>query len=94
MPGTEAPSLIDLLRMSLEDWDVFTRGSAIRRAGYEGLRRNVAVALGNWGSDEARAALRDAAEDPSPLVREHVHWALARIAAEATGAVSSSEDGA
>ncbi len=35
LPGTEAPSLIELLRTALdpEAWDAFTRGSAIRRAG-------------------------------------------------------------
>jgi HEAT repeat protein len=31
-----------------DEWDAFTRGSAIRRAAYAGLRRNVAIALGNW----------------------------------------------
>jgi epoxyqueuosine reductase QueG len=52
--------------MSYEEWDVWTRGSAIRRAGYAGFRRNVAVGLGNWlaSLDEppeaAVAALRDA----------------------------------
>jgi hypothetical protein len=30
------------------EWDLWRRGSAIRRAGYAGLRRNVAVAIGNW----------------------------------------------
>jgi len=68
--------------MSYEEWDVWTRGSAIRRAGYVGFRRNVAVGLGNWiGSakqvpEEAVAVLRCALEDESKLVREHVAWAL------------------
>jgi epoxyqueuosine reductase QueG len=39
--------------MSEAEWDEFSRGSAIRRAGYTGFRRNVAVALGNWGQEEA-----------------------------------------
>jgi hypothetical protein len=38
LPGTEAPSLVELMRMSYEEWDVWTRGSAIRRAGYAGRR--------------------------------------------------------
>jgi epoxyqueuosine reductase len=68
--------------MTREEWDVWTRGSAIRRAGYAGLRRNVAVAMGNWlGSvdeapSEAVAVLRQALEDESELVREHAAWAL------------------
>ncbi len=87
LPGTEAPSLVELMGMTYEEWDVWTRGSAIRRAGYAGFRRNVAVAMGNWlGSAEessevpeaAVAALRDALEDAEPLVREHAAWALER----------------
>ncbi len=52
LPGTESPSLVELMRMTREEWDVWTRGSAIRRAGYAGFKRNVAVALGNWSATE------------------------------------------
>jgi epoxyqueuosine reductase len=78
-PGTKAPALVDLLRMTPTEWESFSRGSAIRRAGYAGLRRNVAVALGNWGSAEAAQALLVALDDPEPLVRGHAAWALGRI---------------
>ena len=54
-------------------------GSAIRRIGYERWLRNLAVGLGNAPSSPAViAALAARADDPSPLVREHVHWALSR----------------
>ncbi len=33
--------------MSHEEWDRWSCGSAIRRAGYAGFRRNVAAAAGN-----------------------------------------------
>ena len=85
LPRTEAASLVDLMRMSREQWDVWTRGSAVRRAGYAGFKRNVAVALGNWlaaadePQHEAVAVLRRALED-EPLVREHAAWALAQRA--------------
>jgi epoxyqueuosine reductase len=84
-PSTDAPSLVALMRMSYEKWDAWTRGSAIRRAGYAAFRRNVAVGLGNWlasveePSEEAVAALRDALEDEKPLVREHAVWALEQL---------------
>lgn len=80
-----APRLVDLLAMTPEAWDAFSRGRAIRRAGYAGFRRNVAVALGNWlaGVDEppaeAVAALVAALDDPEPLVRGHAAWALGRV---------------
>jgi epoxyqueuosine reductase len=84
-PGTSAPPLVELMRMSRGEWDAFSRGSAIRRAGYAGFKRNVAVALGNWLAsadappEDAMAALHDALEDEEPLVREHAAWALERI---------------
>ena len=51
----------------------------VRRAGRAGLLRNVCVALGNWGADEAVPPLTAALEDPEPLVREHAAWALGRV---------------
>jgi epoxyqueuosine reductase len=58
-----------------------TEGSAIRRAGYEGWLRNIAVALGNAPtSPSVLAALASRRDHPSELVREHVAWALARHA--------------
>ena len=57
-----------------------TEGGPIRRIGHERWLRNVAVALGNalaaTGDGGVRAALLARADDPSPLVREHVAWAL------------------
>ena len=85
-PGTRAPGLVDLMRMTEADWEGFSRGSAIGRAGYAGFKRNVAVALGNWfGKVEEpdRTAVRllaEALEHPEPLVRAHSAWALGRAA--------------
>ncbi|EQD54201.1 conserved hypothetical protein, secreted, partial [mine drainage metagenome] len=60
----------------------------LRRAGYTGWLRNLAVALGNApASAETRAALGAHAQHENALVREHVAWALAaqqRKAARAT----------
>ena len=69
--------LVDLFRWSESDWDHGTRGSALRRAGYEGWLRNIAVALGNaQTSPEVVAALGERIDHPSEVVREHVLWAL------------------
>jgi epoxyqueuosine reductase len=58
-----------------------TEGSAIRRTGHESWLRNIAVALGNAPTTPAvLAALASRADDASPVVREHVAWALARHA--------------
>ena len=72
----------ELAQMFLWDEPTFlrkTEGGPLRRAGYERWLRNLAVGLGNAPSTipviEALKARRD---DASPLVREHVEWALAR----------------
>jgi len=54
-------------------------GSAIRRTGYKGWLRNLAVGLGNAPSTiPVIEALKQRADHPSALVREHVRWALAQ----------------
>ncbi|MDP3516040.1 MAG: tRNA epoxyqueuosine(34) reductase QueG [Pseudohongiella sp.] len=54
-----------------------TEGSAIRRIGYEGWLRNLAVGLGNAPSTiPVIEALRQREHHESALVREHVQWAL------------------
>jgi epoxyqueuosine reductase len=78
-PGTAAPSLVDLMSMDSAGWEAFSRGSPLRRAGRAGFLRNVAVALGNWGSSEAAPVLAAALSDPEPLVRGHAAWALGEI---------------
>ena len=86
-PGTASPSLIDLLEMDEAGWEAFSRGSPLRRAGYAGFRRNVAVALGNWGDESAVPSLRSSMHDNDPLVRSHAAWALGKIASR--GAVAA-----
>ena len=77
--GLDAASLVELFGWSADEFDARMRGSAIRRIGYERWLRNLAVGLGNApGSPEVLAALRARRGDPSPLVREHVEWALSR----------------
>ncbi|MEM5340998.1 tRNA epoxyqueuosine(34) reductase QueG [Paraburkholderia azotifigens] len=85
--GLDRASLVELFGWSAADFDTRMQGSAIRRIGYECWLRNIAVGMGNALraardalSADARAAIVDAlrkrADDPSPLVREHVEWAL------------------
>ena len=70
-------TLVELFAWSEDEFLRKTEGSAIRRIGYERWSRNIAVALGNATPDAAIvAALAHRADDPSPLVREHVAWAL------------------
>lgn len=40
------PTNAELADIGIREWDQLTRGSAVRRAGYEGLKRNARLALG------------------------------------------------
>jgi len=80
--GLDQARLTELLAWSEADFDGRLAGSPIRRIGFERWLRNIAVALGNAPpSAAALAALAARAEHPSPLVREHVAWAMARLGA-------------
>jgi epoxyqueuosine reductase len=71
-------SLIDLWRRTDEELAAFIGDTAMSRAGVRGLRRNLAVALGNSGDPRAIDELdRPGAGDTmlDPLVIEHVQWA-------------------
>ncbi|MDR0996312.1 MAG: tRNA epoxyqueuosine(34) reductase QueG [Zoogloeaceae bacterium] len=76
-PELAKPDLVALFA-----WDEATflkrlEGSPIRRIGHERWLRNLAVALGNSPpSAHLRQALIARRNHPSPLVREHVLWAL------------------
>jgi epoxyqueuosine reductase len=81
----DGPRLVDLFAWSEAEFLSRTEGMAIRRAGYEGWLRNLAVGLGNAPtSDEVLAALEARADDPSGIVREHVAWAIAEHARRAS----------
>jgi epoxyqueuosine reductase len=78
----------DVTLQALWQWDEAqflqrTEGSPIRRIGYERWRRNLAVAMGNAlasgrAPDAIRTDLQASLEAASPLVREHIAWALAQ----------------
>jgi len=75
--GLDSAQLVDLFAWSEAEFLERTAGMAIRRTGYEGWLRNIAVALGNARYSEAiERALQGRADDSSPVVREHVAWAL------------------
>ncbi|HAG97722.1 MAG TPA: tRNA epoxyqueuosine(34) reductase QueG [Ktedonobacter sp.] len=76
------PELIPLLSLTEEQFRERFRHSPIRRTKRRGLLRNVCVALGNCGDQQAVPALIGALHDHEPLVRGHAAWALGRINGE------------
>jgi epoxyqueuosine reductase len=80
--GLDLPRLVDLWSRHDTDLRRLLKGSAMTRAKLVGLRRNLAVAMGNSRDPAALAALlQHDADRPSvadPLVQEHVAWAIER----------------
>ncbi len=84
--GLDAPALVELFSWDETTFLARTEGSAIRRLGFERWLRNIAVALGNGPSSApVIAALAARQGEPSPLVAEHVAWALAQLAVRRPG---------
>ena len=79
-PRFAAPPLVSLLAWDEDQFLRNTAGTALRRITHEQWLRNVAVAIGNGPREQdALNVLTDRLAHPSPMVREHVAWALARL---------------
>lgn len=70
------------LAMTRDEFQRLFRHSAMSRAKWAGLLRNVAVALGNSGDARHAGVLLQALQHSEPLVRGHAAWALAQVASE------------
>ena len=78
--GLDCSSLVDLFNWTEQEFLERTAGSAIRRCGYLGWLRNLAVALGNGPAEpQSINALELRTDHDSELVREHVQWALTQL---------------
>jgi epoxyqueuosine reductase len=83
-PELEELDLLGLLELTSSGYRKLVKGSALRRTSRTQLARNAAVALGNSGCAEVVPRLiRALEEDPRPLVRGHVAWALGRLGGSA-----------
>lgn len=77
--GLDDISLVTCFGWSESEFQTKMAGSAIYRIGYTQWLRNIAVGLGNAPtSPEIIQALEMRKDDISPLVREHVAWALSQ----------------
>ena len=74
--GLDARGLADL---TPESYARLVPGTALARAGYDGLRRNAAYALGAARDVAARPVLERLANDASPVVSHAARWALGRL---------------
>ncbi|HEX2912314.1 MAG TPA: tRNA epoxyqueuosine(34) reductase QueG [Chloroflexia bacterium] len=81
-PDDAAPDLLEWLRLTEKD-ESFRhkfRGTPLSRPKRTGLRRNIAVALGNSAGPSSLSELKAALEtETDPTVREHLEWAIRQI---------------
>lgn len=74
--------LLELFNWTEKEFLSNTEGTAIRRIGYQSWLRNIAVALGNAKPSseqekrEITSCLEQRALGSSPMVQEHIEWAL------------------
>ncbi|MFO0601481.1 MAG: tRNA epoxyqueuosine(34) reductase QueG [Myxococcaceae bacterium] len=68
-----------LAAMTKAEFDAWVPGTALARAGFDGLRRNAAYALGAVRDAGAREVLERLTTDSSERVRDAATWALARL---------------
>jgi epoxyqueuosine reductase len=76
-------SLADMWRRSDDELAALIGDTAMTRAGVRGLRRNLAVALGNSADPRAMEALSQTPSEETtrdPVVIEHARWAWRRLA--------------
>ncbi|MGZ4842335.1 MAG: tRNA epoxyqueuosine(34) reductase QueG, partial [Candidatus Angelobacter sp.] len=73
------PELRWLAQMDEETYRRVFRGSPVKRAKYPGLKRNVAVAMGNSGNKDFIPDLQELAGESDPVVAEHAEWALRKL---------------
>ena len=78
-PELVNPELEWLARLSVDEFREVLRGSPVKRARFNGLRRNVTIAMGNSGDQRFLPVLEDLSHDKDAMVAEHARWALRRL---------------
>ena len=77
--GLVNPALEWLAEMDEAGFREVFRGSPIRRAKRQGLRRNAALAMGNSGEGRFLPLLRKMEREEDPVVADAASWAAAKI---------------
>jgi len=78
--GLDQAKLAALFMWTEAEFLTRTEGSPIRRAGFEGWQRNLAIGLGNGPATPATLqALQQQRSSATPMVMEHIDWALGQL---------------
>jgi epoxyqueuosine reductase len=80
------PELDWLAQLDESRFEQLFNGSPVRRAGFQGMRRNIAVAMGNSGLARFTPLLEQWGEAVDQGLGSAAQWALARLRARANPA--------
>ena len=75
---------LSILKMSEVEFRNRFEKTPLGRPGWNGLRRNAAIVLGNSGDQRLLPELLAFQNDPAPLVRDAVNWAIEKLAPSPT----------
>ena len=78
-PELVNPLLDWLAEMEQAEWEQQFNGSPVRRAGFHGMKRNVAVAMGNSGQQGFAPRLRTWASAADLGLRAAAQWAIKKL---------------
>ena len=81
------PALEALASLDEKSFEQTFNGSPVRRAGFIGLRRNVAIAMGNSGERRFRDLLRGWTTVADEGLASAASWALAKLKATKDGQI-------
>lgn len=85
-------TLLELFQWDKSTFEEKLAGSPIRRTGYDGWLRNIAIALGNAPYSQAIIkCLKDRKAHVNSLVQEHVEWAIEEQVKRSCGHSAESE---
>jgi epoxyqueuosine reductase len=73
------PALVWLAEISEEEFRQVFRGSPLKRAKRDGLRRNALIAIGNGGDSSTLAVVTRNTSDPNPAVADAANWAANKL---------------
>lgn len=78
-PSIPLPTLTDDLILTSSGFNQRFKHSPIKRAKRGGYLRNLAVVIGNVGTEDDLPFLEEASKDDEELIRDHAQWAINKI---------------
>lgn len=75
---------LEFLTMNEDQFEARFGQTPLARPGWEGLRRNAAIVLGNSGEPALIPELEKCLSDASPVVRESIEWAIRQLRMDPT----------